>query len=588
MERRLREPRRPGAAAALGVAALLLLAPSPATTQEKPFPLEPADRSSPRATLATFNESFERAWEGFSQKKPGWREAFIEAARCLDSSEIPEAVRETVVAEGTLLLKEVLDRVPPFPEDEAPDAEGAEGLERWRVPHTEINLIRVASGERAGEFLFSADSVARIREFYDKVQDLPYQPGREGAHYDELRFGGLSPGVSRIARLLPPVTREEIAGALVWQWGAVVVSLVLAGLLAAWAFRLGRRVAAGELARKGRRGLGSVVFPLSLLALALASREIAFQFLRLAGVPYVSLRMALTAVGHLAVAWLIAVALARLGEAVGRAFQAPGQNLNVQLVGVSFRILTILAVTGYLFFAAQTLGLPVPALVAGLGVGGLAVALATQSTLENLIGGLILYADRPVRVGDVFRLGDGIGIVEEIGLRSTRVRTRDRTVIAIPNADLVRREIENLTLRDQIPFRTTLRLRLETTPDQLRYLVTTLTRMLREHPGLVEDTGQARLAGFGESSLEIELRAFAATTDFDEFLAIRQDLLLRVMSLVEDAGTRLAVPVAVELEARDVPPDEARARSAAETARRWRSEGSLGFPQFDAEKPPDS
>jgi small-conductance mechanosensitive channel len=195
-------------------------------------------------------------------------------------------------------------------------------------------------------------------------------------------------------------------------------------------------------------------------------------------------------------------------------------------------------------------------------VGGLAVALATQGTLENLISGLILYADRPVRVGDVFRLGDRIGVVEEIGLRSTRVRTIERSVIAIPNADLVRREIENLTLQDRIPIRTRLRLRLETTPDQLRYLLSTILQMIREHPRLVKDKGGARLVGFGEWSLDVELRAFAATTSWAEFVATREDVMLRVLRLVEEAGTRLAVPVQVEMAAEDKGIDRERAREA--------------------------
>jgi len=560
----------------------LLLLPRPAVAEDGRFPLEPPDRSSPRATLDTFNRSFGEAWEGFSKKRPGWRASFVTAARCLDTSALPAGVREGRTVESTLLLKEILDRVPAFPIDEVPDRAEVEasGLEQWTIPHTEIVIAKAASGQQAGQFLFSASTVERIREDYEKVKDLPYQPGRKGAHYDELRFGGLSPGVSRLAAVLPDEARQEVGGALVWQWGAALASLIIAVVLAVWAFRLGRRFTRWEEETKGHRRFGPFVFPLSVIALTVAARYVAFLFLRLAGAPYFALRIVLTTVAHMAVAWLIAVTMARLAELVVRVFRTPEQPLNAQLVGVSFRILTILAVTGYLFFAAQSLGLPVPALVAGLGVGGLAVALATQSTLENLIGGLILYADRPVRVGDVFRLGDRVGVVEEIGLRSARVRTIDRSVIAIPNADLIRREIENLTLRDRIPLRATLRLRLETTPDQLRYLLTTLTRMLQEHPRLARGEGRARLAAVGEYALEVELRTFAATVDFDAFLDIRQDVLLRVMGLVAEAGTRLAVPVSVELEGEDPGLDRQRTHAAEEQARRWRDEGALPFPDF--------
>jgi MscS family membrane protein len=526
--------------------------------------LAPPDRSSPRATLATFQVSFDRAWRQYQDGSPGSRESFAHAVQCLDVSQIPASVADARAGEATLLLKEVLDRIPLPPEKEIPGAEDvvARGLERYTLPRTEITLERVASGERQGQFLFTAATVSRAREFYEKVRHLPYQPGREGAHYDELRFGGLSPVASRIAAYLPERLRQEVAGALVWQWAAALLGVLLAFLGAAAAFRFGRRFSRWEETAKGGRRFGPFVFPLAVLGLALLTRWVVWVFLRLAGTPHLALRLGLTAVAHLAVAWLMAVAFARLSEVVIRLFRTPEQPLNAQLVGVSFRILTILAVTGYLFAAAQSLGLPVPALVAGLGVGGLAVALATQGTLENLISGLILYADRPVRVGDVFRLGDRIGVVEEIGLRSTRVRTIERSVIAIPNADLVRREIENLTLQDRIPIRTRLRLRLETTPDQLRYLLSTILQMIREHPRLVKDKGGARLVGFGEWSLDVELRAFAATTSWAEFVATREDVMLRVLRLVEEAGTRLAVPVQVEMAAEDKGIDRERAREA--------------------------
>lgn len=525
-------------------------------TPDPAHPLAPPDRSSPRATLATFRESFDRAWALFREGSAASTKSFRDAALCLDSSQLPPSVAEARAGEATLLLIEVLDRIALPPPSEIPglDEVRAGAITRYTIPHTEITLERAASGERQGEFLFTAATLTRAREFFEKTRHLPYQAGREGAHYDELRFGGLSPVASRIAAHLPGPARRELRGALAWQWGVVALTLLLAFLGAALAFRMGRRVS-------------PFLFPLSLLALALVARWVTWTFLRLAGTPHLAIRLALTAVAHLAVAWLIAVAVSRLSALVLRFFRTPEQPLNAQLVGVAFRILTILAVTGYLFVAAESLGLPVPALVAGLGVGGLAVALATQGTLENLIGGLILYADRPVRVGDVFRLGDRIGVVDAIGLRSTRIRTIERSILAIPNADLVRREIENLSLQDRIPMRTRLRLRLETSPDQLRDLLASIVRLIREHPRLVNDKGGARLVGFGESSLDVDVRAFAATTDYFEFLAVREDVLLRVMTLVEEAGTRLAVPARLQLAAEDKGLDRERTRAAEARAR---------------------
>jgi MscS family membrane protein len=211
--------------------------------------------------------------------------------------------------------------------------------------------------------------------------------------------------------------------------------------------------------------------------------------------------------------------------------------------------------------------------------------LGRASSLENLIGGLILYADQSVRVGDFFRFGDKVGFVEEVGLRSARIRTIDRTIVAVPNAELVKMQLENYSRRDRIRLRTLLRLRMETTADQLRFLLTRLWQMVERHPKLLHDAGWARLVELGEYSLDVELVAFAATTDWAEFLAIRQDVFLRILGQVEEAGTRLALPAQLELEAPAPGLDETRARGAEEQARRWREEGNPVVPEYPESEP---
>jgi MscS family membrane protein len=357
-----------GRVAGAACLALALLALPAGLAAEAAYPLEPPDRSSPRATLATFTHSVDRAWALYSKRDPAFRDPFGDAVRCLDLSAVSTGAAEIVGIETTLALKEVLDRLALPSDEEIPGRdEVTGGLLRWTIPHTEITLVKSTSPEQAGEFLFTPGTVARAREYHERVRRLPYQPGRHGAHYDELRFGGLSPGLSRLAADLPASFQREIAGALVWQWAVMILVLLLAGALLAPAFRLGRRLARWEEGARGGRRFGPFVFPLALAAAALVSRAVAFRVLRLAGLPYVILTLVLKGIAHLAAAWLIAVALNRLCQLVLRVFRTPERPLNAQLVGISFRILTILAVTGYLFVAAQSLGLPVPALVAGLG-----------------------------------------------------------------------------------------------------------------------------------------------------------------------------------------------------------------------------
>jgi small-conductance mechanosensitive channel len=237
--------------------------------------------------------------------------------------------------------------------------------------------------------------------------------------------------------------------------------------------------------------------------------------------------------------------LTRLGSwFVGIVFRE-ARPLTQQLVLVSVRMMTIVVVLTTAARAAQSLGLPVTALVAGLGVGGLAIALAAQSTLENLIGGIILYADQPARIGDICRFGGHLGTVEKIGLRSVKIRTLARTIVNVPNAQFAKMELENFSTRDRIFLDTRLRLRYETSREQLRQVHIELEELLKGDPRIAENPVRVRFMGFGEYFLEVEIHAYALTRDWSEFLAIRQELLVRSMEIVERAGTRLALPATV-------------------------------------------
>jgi small-conductance mechanosensitive channel len=243
--------------------------------------------------------------------------------------------------------------------------------------------------------------------------------------------------------------------------------------------------------------------------------------------------------------WLVAVLLLRSGEVVVRIWFRDARPLKKQLVRVIFRIATIIVVTIIGLKAAQSLGVPVAGLIAGLGVGGLAIALAAQSTLENFIGGIILYADQPVKVGDFCMFGDRRGFVEDVGLRSTRIRTLDRSLVTIPNASFAKMQLENLSGRDRILMRERVRLRYETTGDQLQRLMAELEAMLRAHPEISEDKLRVRFNGFGEFFQEIELYAYVETGEWPEFTRIREKVLLEVLAIVERSPTRLALPTEV-------------------------------------------
>src|ERR1019366_9750626 len=201
-------------------------------------------------------------------------------------------------------------------------------------------------------------------------------------------------------------------------------------------------------------------------------------------------------------------------------------------------------------------------------------------TLENLFGGISVLADEVIRVGDSCRFGDRVGTVEDISLRSTRIRTVERTELSIPNGALATMNVENLTRRDKILFNPALGARCETSADQLRYLLAEVRRMLYEHPKVESDSARIRFASFDNGALSLEIFSYVLTRDFAEFTAIREDLLLRMLEIVEKAGSGFAFPSRTVHFSRDSGLDKENTSAAERQVQHWRDQHQLPFPDF--------
>ena len=252
----------------------------------------------------------------------------------------------------------------------------------------------------------------------------------------------------------------------------------------------------------------------------------------------------------------------------------------VQLGRKLSKIMAVIVGTLVIFYIA---GINIAAALTGLGIGGIAIAFAAQKTLENLFGGIMIISDQPIRVGDFCRAGDYIGTVENIGLRSTRIRTLKRTVVSVPNGQLALMSLENYAMRDKIWFHHTLQLRYETTADQLRYILAEIRKMLYEHSKVESPSARIRFIGFGKSSLDLEVFAYVLETKYEPFLHIQEDLLLRVMDIIEASGSGFAFPSQITYLAGDVGLDSEKSRKAIEAVRYWREQGKLPFPDFSPE-----
>ncbi len=209
----------------------------------------------------------------------------------------------------------------------------------------------------------------------------------------------------------------------------------------------------------------------------------------------------------------------------------------------------------------------------GLGFG-------LQDIFANFFSGLVLLFERPMRVGDFCRFGDQVGTVEAIGLRSTKVRGLDRTVINVPNADFSKKELVNYAKRDRMLLKTTIALRYETSDEQLRYVLARIRELLLSHPKIAEDPARARFVGYGDFSLNIEIFAYGIADNWGEFLGIQEDVLLRIKQIVEESGTGFAFPSQTTYLSRDEGLDAERTAAAEAQVQAWRSEHKLPFPEF--------
>ena len=190
----------------------------------------------------------------------------------------------------------------------------------------------------------------------------------------------------------------------------------------------------------------------------------------------------------------------------------------------------------------SALGYPIGTLLAGLGIGGLALAFGAQKTIENLFGSVAIAVDQPFRVGDLVN-ADGIsGVVESVGLRSTRLRTAERTLVSIPNGKLADQRVESCTAGDRFRLSTTLGLRYDTTREQMQQAISGIERVLHEHPKIWPEGASVRLAAFGASSLDVEVLAWFEVPDWADFVACREAILLAILQVVRDAGTDFAFP----------------------------------------------
>jgi MscS family membrane protein len=421
-----------------------------------------------------------------------------------------------------------------------------------------LDLIRVSDPNAGKIWLIAADTLAAVPELYNQVQ------------------------ARQVENRLPDVlVKHQFVGMPLWQWLALLVAIPIAAGLARLILTLLKFSLSWWARRRSRPELNwhSVSGPAWLLIGTLSHQFMAGYL----GMPLLQRHyyFQITSVALIiAATWILWGVIQWSLNRVRMRALARGHSGTGSLMLLGERILKAVVFVAGVLAVFSSLGFNMSTALAGLGIGGLAIGFGAQKTIENLFGGVSVLGDEVIRVGDVCRFGDRTGTVEDIGLRSTRVRTEERTLLAIPNGTVATINVENLSRRDKILFKTTLALRPETKPDHMRYVLAELRKLLYSHPKVEPATVRVRLTDIASNSLNVELVSYIMTQDFNEFAAVREDLLLRMMDIVDNAGTGLALPSQTLYLGRDRGLDEEKADNAVKKIAELRDSKQLPFPNF--------
>lgn len=401
-----------------------------------------------------------------------------------------------------------------------------ERIGEFRLPGNTVNveLVRVSDPGSDEIWLFSSQTLAAVPELSTQLE------------------------VSKIDSGLPSfLVTERVFSTPLWRWIAFLL-LIPASLGIAWLIvyllRDGQRIWLRWRHHPIVQDIHKSIAAPSILILTTVFHQIGTAFL---GLPLLFRMYYHRAAGVVLVAgatWLVFRLVNRWGEwDRTRARSGSGYRSGAILL-LGQRLFKALVAVIAVFVTFSIFGFDMTTVVAGLGISGVVVAFAAQKTLENLFGGVSVLGDEVIRVGETCRIEDRIGSVEDISLRSTRIRTLERTELSVPNGELASMNVENLSRRDKWLFEETIGVRCDATADQLRSLLTKIRVLLDAHAQVDMDprVSSVCLIGFGESSLDIEISCHVLTRELTKFRAIREEILLRVIDLVTEAGTALAVP----------------------------------------------
>ena len=434
------------------------------------------------------------------------------AIRCLDLSTVAPFVLEDVGITSVLLLKGVLDRIeiPPF--EEIPDraAMKEKKYKKWVIPHTAIAIALVKEGPRQGEYLFTADTIEQLKSFYERVEHLPYKPGSSVEFYDDYIMGSgwMIPG--HLIHALPQFFKTKFYEQAVWQWFGMLLVLFLGAAIAMLVYRLTRRKGTQQTDEAILRlFFRKMLFPLGLAVLTLLIEYLLNDQINITGQLLTIILFVGEIVFFVATVWIISIIGNSIAEWIISKPSIQEASIDANLIRIFSRVITIVLLFILLLNATKDLGISLTAVFASAGIVGLALALAARETIANFFGGISILVDRPFKTGDYIILDSGErGEVLEVGLRSTRIITRDDVQISIPNYKITEAKIINESVpKNRFRVRIKAGVAYGSDADQVEELLLQTAKsnqLVTRYP-----EPRVRLRSFGDSALEFELLCWA-------------------------------------------------------------------------------
>ncbi len=487
---------------------------------------------SPRDTMETFMAAMNDYRQGILEDSQNKKERILDAIRCFSekNTNVISSQREKEMA--AIFLKEMIDRVLLIDFSKIPENISDH---RWRLKNTEIVLKPEKEGERDGEWLITESSWKRARNFYQRIKDRPYIEGSgQGALYSQ----------PWLEAYLPHWFKKESFSLKNWQWMGLLLGVflglfikflteVLTGFYRRFNF-IKKQNWKTEFMEQMEKPLG--LFMASLFWYGW------IRYLKLEGLAF-GITNGLIQIGFgVAITWAVYCSVDIFGVFFRKKMNKKESLLGNQLIPFLEKALKIAVILFGFLVVLQNMGVNVFSLLAGLGLGGLAFALAAKDTVANLFGSLMILADIPFKIGD-WVLVDGVeGTVEDIGFRSTRIRTFYNSLVTIPNANMANAQIDNMGKRSYRRVSTHLDIEYNTSREKIENFVTGIREIIQKHPSTRKDSYHVYFSGYGESSLKIMLYFFFIADDWGEELKSKQDVYFKIFDLAHKLDIEFAYP----------------------------------------------